>query len=273
MADEHALVIDWAPVGIGISMVVNTSDISCPNPPLPHACRPGLPREIDRILMTRDFKTSLNFQFNDQFITVVAHELGHAVDVYHHGEIDGNKWWALDPATGNVTEQDLGANGSPLPSTLRTINVMYEDDDPSQPKTTISDQALNLDVDADGKPLTGRRVYVGNNICGGTFVQNGQHSGDQLSFMRYDSAEAYIPVGFPTVRFWIGEQAGAVLTNHPIGTGVNDPNRTVNNMRRVRYGDAFASTGDDSTRRGNDSAQLDVNDNHTAIIRPDQTCP
>jgi hypothetical protein len=247
--DEHALVIQLGPQS-GYSEAVGG---------------PGLPKQVDHIAIESDYDTlrQTSEKYLDSF---VAHELAHGVDAYHHGDIDGNKWWELD-SKGNVIEKDVDANDNPISSTARTILVMTEDQDPASPgKVLVSNRALSL--------TTGRLVYVGNDLCGSTVVMHGQQSGDVASYMRYDAAAAYIPLGFPFVRFWVVEPFGLNLTDHPQGTGVNDPNRMINGMRRVRYGDAYAGDGTPNSQRGNDASQLDVNDNNKPIVKPDQkTCP
>jgi hypothetical protein len=270
VADQHALVLQWG-TQAGVSRVINIASINCPNPPEPHACRPGLPREMDHIGIDTGFRDfggaqgALALSALDEFVYTVAHELSHAVDVYHHGDVDGNKWWFLDPATDDVNEEDIDVNGNPIGSTKRTIFVMTEDQNPSSGVVAL--------VDPSALKLTGgRAVFVGNNFCGGAFTTNGLHSGDAISFMRYDVAEAYIPAAFPTVRFWVSndEVTGVDLTDHPVGTGVNNPNRMINGMLRVRYGDA-----DTTDLRGNDRSQVDVNDtsSNSAVLRPLQACP
>ena len=222
---------------------------------------PGLPKQVDLVLIESDYQDLLGIsqKYIDAF---VAHELAHGVNVHHHGDIDGNKWWYLD-SQGNVHEQDTDSNDNPIPSTDMQILVMPENQDPASPaKFLIPNKDLGLG--------NGRFVYVGNNLCGNTVVMHGQHSGDVSSYMRYDSAAAYIPAGFPFVRFWIVEPFGLKLTDHPTGTYVNDANR----KPRPRYGDAYGGDGTQNSQRGNDFSQIDVNDNNTAIVKPDQrVCP
>jgi hypothetical protein len=266
VVDQHALVIVLGSQ-TGFSLAVNTDDFNCPNPPVPHACRPGIPKEEDRVALGAylpSYRNSFGGYGELLIDHTIAHELSHSVDVYHHGDIDGSAVWAVD-SSGNITE-----NGT-------TIYVKTEDQDPSVLMTTVP----VANIFAPGK--SSKDVFVGNRNCSTLFTStvemNGQHSGDQSSIMRYPVAQAYIPAGFPKVRFWVRETLGLELTDHPQGTGVNDPNRMINGMPRVRYGDAYSGvpnqgSGSPGTQRGNDSSQIDVNDTHSAIIRPTQTvCP
>jgi hypothetical protein len=271
--DQHAIVIDWGATA-GVSAADNVSNFSCGNGA---ANCPGLPKDIDLIEIDPKFrelaeKGSVQPNFLSSYKSTIAHEIAHSLDVYHHGGVvDHFEFWTLDPKTGDLTSQPLSPQNK-LTGIPTKILVLAEDQSPTAAKFDVSslklDQALSDNpLDPNGKPLPGRSVYVGNIVCSnGTFKMNGEHSGDQDSFMRYDQAQAYIPNGFPAVRFWTGgnETPGSGLTDHPVGTGVNEPNRNP----RPRYGDA-----DTTLQRGNDRAQLDVNDNNKEIFRPEFSCP
>lgn len=228
--------------------------------------RPGLPKEIDHIEITSDLMGK--DPNSDDVTSTVAHELAHSVSVWHHGDVDGPEYWSRD-ANGNLTEQDVADDGSVFSFPKRTIYFMSEDSDPAN----LSNAATGGALDFLGLP---RKIYVGNRLCGlittVAVTMNGQHSGDVNSYMRYHNAFAYIPQGFPLVRLTApgeGQLVGRDLTNQPIGTGINDPNRTITlfasatTVKRPRYGNAF-------DQRGNDFSQIDVNDNNTAIVRPVQ---
>ena len=254
--DQHALVIEWGSSingnGLAESRIVNTAGFS----------GPALPKHIDHIEITTAYKA---LETPD---ATVAHELSHAVDVYHHGDVDHNEFWTFDRQTLAVR------SGSNAISVLLESSDLNSPDPADQvdadlPRLGVDQVQDNNPKDQNGKPMPGRWVYVGNTVCRGVVMLNGQHSGDQLDIMRYHAAQAYIPAGFPDIRIWIGpgsEAAGVDLTDHPGGTGVNDPNRSP----RPRYGDAFAGTGSDG--RGNDRSQVDVNDKNSEIARTTQTC-
>jgi len=272
---QHGVVMNWGGNG-PISHVVTTSDYVCQDGT--HSC-PALPKHIDHIEMSRGLWTG----GSDDSASIVAHELSHSVDVYHHGDIDHvdpEEFWTFDKST-NTTKAVYGAGGVfqvsvPISIYLETSNLSSPDPaDFDAPNETLLglDQALKNKPpkDSAGNAIPGRYVYVGNSICGGAVQTNGQHSGDENSVMRYHVAQAYIPNGFPSYRIWIGpgaEAAGTTLTDHPEGTGVNDPTREIppDPTPRPRYGDAF-------TGRGNDLSQISVSDSGTESRLPTQTCP
>ena len=238
--DQHAIVIRWKTA----AEETRTPGQSSSELAMGGKSVPGLPKDIDHIQIT-----TLSDLTPEQIRRIVAHEMGHSTNVYHHGDIDKKMvtWKLASP--GNVTE-----NGTP-------IFVKSEGDDPSVPTTT----AILFNNVGDSFP-----VYVGNNVCGGVATLQGQHSGDVFSFMRYATATAYIPSGFPQVRFYTGhrETLGFSLPDSPIGTEVNDPNRAAefpNHRPGPRYGNAYSG-------RGNDASQLDVNDNNTVSVKPVQPC-
>jgi hypothetical protein len=246
VANQHAIVLQWA----------TSSNVPSRAVPIPGINRPGLPREIDHVEIETFYQ---GLDPNLEIIAVaVAHELSHSVDVWHHGDIERLKRWSKD-SSGNLIEQSYDSQGNLLAFPTTNIYLMTEDQDPSQ---------LGQAMTSEDWGLLPRNVFVGNNVCGlsPTVLTHGQHSGDVLSFMRYNLANYYIPVGFPFVRMLTaGEESGVDLTDHPAGTGVNNANRTP----RPRYGDA-----DVTDQRGNDRSQVDVNDNNTAIVRPLQgLCP
>jgi hypothetical protein len=242
--DQHAIVIQLGP-STGASRGINIDSINCPAPVVPHACRPGLPGEIDHVEMA--YKTTEGLDAtNGRWVSDIAHELAHAIDVYHHGDVDHDVFWQVDPNTGGIVERDT-RSGPPRPITVTTEDTNFP----------ILLSTLDLDKGS-------QRVFVGNAICGGQVILHGQHSGDEQSLMRYDVAQAYIPAGAPNARFWVAgtETTGFDLTDHPGGTGVNDPDR----LPLPRYGDAF-------TGRGEDLSSIDVNDHNSARIKADQPCP
>ena len=266
--DQHALVIDMGTLQ-GTSAAINTPSVvsSCPSPFMIEQlldCRPGLPKEIQSVTMGRFFEVQDLDATNTSWVQTVTHELGHAADVYHHGDIDHLEFWTTVDG-GGYAVQTLDANenaaGAPIP-----IHVLAEDVDPNSPfvelPLTLSPPSEKNPKDSQGHAIPGFFVYVGNAVCGNTVVMNGQHSGDVYSAMRYTNAHAYIPSGFPNIRYWVNEEnLGYELTDHPGGTGVNAPGT----LPRVRYGDAYSG-------RGNDASDIDINDSHTAVLKPAQVC-
>lgn len=232
--DQHALII------------VSTADQGAS-----HAVGgPGLPFMIKQI----EISNVVNPEEGDdpsrnEYVNTVAHELAHGASVWHHGELDqGLVEWSLD-ANGNVVETRLGAQGTST-GTGVPIRVLPEDADPfATSPGTVAASALGLP----------EKFWVGNRACGSSVLTGGQHSGDEFCIMRYDCAEAYIPLGLSNVRFLVSENPGFDLTAIPQGTGVNFANR----FPRSRYGDA-----DTIDLRGECRYQLDVNDSNVYKPRP-----
>ena len=125
----------------------------------------------------------------------VAHELGHGIGIYHHGDRDiWGVFWTKQPA-GLVKESGTGVVQVVLDPTLQPIHP---------------DQFFRAGPT--------RRVWVGEHF--------GQHSGDVGCFMRYNVATAYKLVGSPAKRVWVGggQPRGLALCTSPAGTRFNFPN-------------------------------------------------
>ena len=163
----------------------------------------------------------------------VAHELAHGCSVYHHGDLDRSKVQWLVKLDTTVFPATYQAFEMGVP-----ITVLAE----GPPEAVLA-----------VAPFLGQRtVWLG--------MPQGQHSGDEECFMRYDCADAYPQTGSEVRRFWIAgtelsadspELAGIFLCASPAGTGVNLAGR----QPQPRYGDADATH-----RRGNCAGQLCVND-------------
>ena len=166
-----------------------------------------------------------------RYAHTVAHELGHAANIKHHGQGDDFRvrWKAgqqngqpailetvLDPASG----QALGPS--------HVIRVLGEDGHEFAP--------------TDAPIRNGIEVYVAK--------KGGQHSGDETCFMRYETADAYVSAKNAAVRYFTagGEVPGLELCATKEGTGVNAPDH----MPESRYGPATF---------GNCQGQLRANDN------------
>jgi hypothetical protein len=154
---------------------------------------------------------------------IVAHELLHSINAWHHGEIDRQAKWRKG-SDGILREFfDLG------PSEGVEIRVLTE---------AGADQT---DVYANAVGTTGGPVWIGR--------KQGQHSGFENCLMRYDNSNAYVSDADSKVRYSVREPVGHALCNTASGTGVNEPGR----LPQARYGEASAG-------RGNCLQQLLVND-------------
>jgi hypothetical protein len=141
----------------------------------------------------------------------IAHELLHTVNVYHHGDADTTVVWTRGPGD-SVLEQ-----GAP-------ITILREDG------TDVTARVLaDIDrLDALGTPFT---RWLG--------VHNGQHSGFEDCVMRYDNAQAYSSDADGSIRYVVGEIAGAHLCESGTGVSVNDPSHSP----QSRYGSANSPRG------------------------------
>jgi hypothetical protein len=227
---------------------------------------PGVPRKITEIYLGRgsELLTSTNPSSNqgsNYYTATVAHELSHGVDVWHHGEYDRDsvKWYA--DQQGQVWETKVDQQGTFIVGTAVAIQVFTELQDP---RTAIPTGLFALGLLEDCPEMNdtcppktgGIGVNVANHVCSGIVKLGGQHSGDQDCYMRYDNAEAYIPSGYPNVRYYpVDEITGLHLTDKTTGTFVNDPSHPTGLGPLSRYGDANAAA-----KRGNCKSQIDVND-------------
>jgi hypothetical protein len=139
---------------------------------------------------------------------VVAHELAHAVNVWHHGSTDA-RWTTW-------TRERRG---------LRNVVVEGWDE---------------IDVRSED----GRRVRIDQAELG-LYVASphGEHSGSNECLMRYFVADAYRDDANASVRYWTdgaGEPGGSLLCRDSQGTGVNAPGR----QPRPRHLDASLCAGD-----------------------------
>ena len=131
----------------------------------------GPPKNVDSVNISPGVwsATSImeksSMKFINQLNSTVAHELGHAVHIEHHGDGDKNRTWEsqffynLNTQTFDVSYTEDG---------LELINPKWEDDTPFT-KTL-------------GR---GMKIYLG--------LWGGQHSGFENCVMRYDCADAYSP--------------------------------------------------------------------------------
>jgi hypothetical protein len=178
---------------------------------------------------------------------IVAHEMLHDSNVYHHGERDTDVAWhvSVDEAgRAHVTESSsaslLGASGAiaTVASWIGAgeVEVRYED----------------------GYPVRAADIPSGEILCMGQ--QHGQHSGDYGCVMRYDVSVAYPSLTEPNVRYLAipKEKGGRGLCSDAQGTQYNDPNRRT---PQPRYGNAAMTAGSGvKMSRGDCKHQIRVND-------------
>jgi hypothetical protein len=184
---------------------------------------PGTPKDIQRVEIGLG---ALGANSSELFRTsVVAHELLHCCNVWHHGQTDVGyrRLWACRDALGNlsVCVHDEGAirRGAPIRLIRESTNYVFRGDEPGF--------------------VTGFLLWIG--------CRQGQHSGDTDCVMRYVCAGAYLS---PSGDYYLSddvEQIGLKMCENPVGTGVNKSDR----LPRPRFGDAS---------RGNCQKQICVND-------------
>ncbi len=133
----------------------------------------------------------------DRLARTIAHELGHACGVRHHGDKDRG-WVAFvrHQAAGGAVVLEVRASMNPSTGTFevkdgtsgRQVRILSESGTEVPPDSAFFDDP--------------RFAFVG--------VQGGQHSGHSGCFMRYIAAGWYVPEGSPRDRvFWEG--------GHPVG--------------------------------------------------------
>jgi hypothetical protein len=208
---------------------------------------PGLPRQVNRVVIAdtpeltkgengRPVPTEVAAQ-HAYYARTVAHELGHSVNVYHHGRGDKDVEWRLVGDT--IVEQEIEYQE----------NQSYDRVGPAYEIVVLDEANQPVPLAVLGLPRT---VDLG--------VQHGPHSGHQDCFMRYESAEAFEPAPplssiTPPIRYWVGsETAGDNLCNGAQGTGVNDAN-----ARPLPPGPRYGNA-DTDLDRGNCVGQVRVND-------------
>lgn len=186
---------------------------------------PGTPKSIQAIEFPLDLIIVSSFP-KGYFTSTVGHELGHAVNIYHHGDTDPGK------------------------KRYRVVEgVVYESDASDESLTPDGKKAVTL-LHEDGRPFDLAKVHVRKVPDVG--VRQGQHSGQEHCMMRYDVARFHVRDD-PAVLYFNSppEVVGTTLCTRPEGSGVN----TAGRLPAPRYGDA-------AKNRGTCAAQLCVNDAH-----------
>jgi hypothetical protein len=120
----------------------------------------------------------------DYFAVTAAHEMLHAVNVYHHGEKDESAVWKRRSLLGHTFYIEEYRDGQDMGS----IHVKTE------AGAEVTPEAL-FGPDGDEVSQT-----IGMPRC--------QHSGDEDCVMRYDNATAFISATDPRVRYLVEERVG-----------------------------------------------------------------
>jgi len=187
---------------------------------------PGPPKAIQQVVTPKILPGAAD-EWIQYLASSLAHELFHACNVYHHGDVGYPLViWERQSSSGLVIE-----NGS------TPVNILDE---------SGGSNARLLPLDTEFKVCLG--------VAGGD-----PHTGDDNCIMRYDDARGYYPKGHPAnhrIYFVPREPEGLTLCTTAVGSGVNDPARTP----QPRYGDAVPG-------RGKCRGQVLVNDKVAAPTR------
>jgi hypothetical protein len=184
--------------------------------------RPGTPKDIQHVFVGTGFSPTSPFQEftvsgrvlqRDRWANVIAHELCHCCNVWHHGEDDERVvWTTVVNAEGGNVQQFESPGGTQI--------VCVREDGALIPNVARQDP---------------RKVWVG--------VPQGQHSGVEDCVMRYDCAVCYRSrkPDASHVRYDVQghEVVGNILCEDVKGTGCNDPLH----QPHSRYGDAHHGRG------------------------------
>ncbi len=191
---------------------------------------PGTPKSISRITLDNNIANKITKTIGEDatktyeyFTPIVAHELLHACNVWHHGERDEVVSWKAETFEGGrkffyeYGNKDYAGH----PEKGRPIYIIYENGGHHDKDDSWFSQP--------------RLVYLGEH--------HGQHSGDEDCVMRYTVSQAYKDQFGTSSRFWLNrgpqEIVGQGLCVLPTGTGVNKEGR----KPRTRYGDADEGRG------------------------------
>lgn len=168
---------------------------------------PGTPKSITSIDLPADWgKAPLSY-----IAASVAHEMGHAVNLYHHGDTD------IREGTWQLKNTEIFEEGV-------AVRIMDERE------VDITSRVIRALEKAEGQQ---QEVYIGK--------IRGEHSGADSCIMRYDCAFTYTNLKRTIYRVTnFKEKAGFNLCATTEGTGVNDPDHTPS----TRYGPAAQNRGD-----------------------------
>jgi hypothetical protein len=165
----------------------------------------------------------------DYYAVSVAHEILHAVNVFHHGDKDISEAEVVPKVPNNIT--DPGWTALEVTNDAGTVTAY---------KIEFFDDAGKKIMPRDARWAT----KWNNRITVSLGMPNGQHSGVEDCIMRYDCANAYLIK--PNKVYYMqhppgtaAELSGITLCTGEVGTGVNA--KTF--KPRPRYGDATAGRG------------------------------
>ena len=264
-ATEIVVHSDLLPTEIGPECVINRYHSDGPHAVDQHAIRirlgpsggkwadvehPGTPGTAGPVTIPGDWSNTATRRSRDAngnetaftvplFPYVVAHEMLHASNVYHHG-------------AGDMKEVTWSYVGSPRPHIeedgVGEIKVLEEDGTVIAPGQYFSNPSAQSHM----------TMYVG--------VPMGQHSGDNFCLMRYNIADAYARPAGSNVRYSVDDEVQAPrLCTVTTGTGVNESER----KPYSRYGPAAppnVKTGV-KKQRGDCLHQIRVSDRGSAPER------
>lgn len=217
VVDQHGiLLVTWSTKGL--CMANSTTG------------EPSVPKNIDRVLMDNTLPEMLTKKIPggatktyEYYEPVAAHELLHACNVFHHGQVDRDElYWKAETVAG--------------------VTSLYEYTDKADcghPEKGVQIKAYNED---NGNIYVAASPFWATPISIWQGAAAGQHSGNEDCVMRYDCSNAYYKG--PNARYcmiWTAkEPVGEALCTSAAGTGVNAPGRAP----ACRYGDAAADRGD-----------------------------
>ena len=174
---------------------------------------------------------------------IYTHELGHCVNIWHHGEIDDFTTWSIKHDNSGAIARDSTGYAVILEGGSQEIRVYLENGQRIVPFWLQYADSAGIHP----------RIWVG--------YRQGQHSGVQNCIMRYDNANAYATTS--EIRYLVLNPAlGSAGTIRNIfcssqtGTGINAPNR----KPRTRFGNASSSASAGPANRGQCLKRICVND-------------
>ena len=220
VVDQHGLLLD----GFNKKDQDYTGSVTTPQGYLDV---PGPPKTAERIIIDRALPDTVTRTLKEgstisyfYFSRVVAHELLHCCNVWHHGEGDTIVYWkaAVIDGKAKIYQYD-NVEDCGQPEKGFFIRVLGENGGEYPPDSPVW--------------TTCRHVYLGE--------QQGQHSGDDDCVMRYIVSDAYRSAsGFHYLVSWhYQEPVGQGLCNISSGTGINKAGR----RPHPRYGDAAEGGG------------------------------